>query len=52
MLGRDDLSVWRVEGSGAWEISAMVHGYRVSRVFYGYSKREAIRIYLREVDTW
>jgi len=29
--------------SGAWEVSDIIGGYRVHKVYYGYSKREAMR---------
>lgn len=31
--------------SGAWQIAAMVGGYRMSRAYYGYSKREAVKLF-------
>jgi hypothetical protein len=35
----------RVFPSGAWRLSAMVDGYRVSEQFMGYTKRESMRIF-------
>jgi hypothetical protein len=35
---------------GAWIISAIVSGYRTSRQFYFYTKKEAIRVFLDEVN--
>jgi hypothetical protein len=52
MVTRRDITVERVKPSGAWKVSAMVNGYHVWRLFLGYTKREAIRDYLAEVDQW
>lgn len=30
---------------GAWVISDIIGGYRVARQYYGYTKREAIRLF-------
>lgn len=35
---------------GAWVVSAIVSGYLTSRQFYGYTKREATRLFLDEVN--
>ena len=32
--------------NGAWECSAMIGGYRVERTYYGYTKREAVRLFV------
>jgi hypothetical protein len=29
--------------SGAWEVSDIIDGYRTSRVYLGYTKREAVQ---------
>lgn len=34
---------------GAWVIYSTINGYLVTRVYVGYSKREAMRIYREEV---
>ena len=34
---------------GAWIVSDIVAGYLVSRRFYGYTKREAIRLFKMEM---
>lgn len=34
---------------GAWRISAILNGYRVSRQYFGYSKREVVRLFKSEV---
>ena len=36
------LTAEKVFPSGAWRISGMVNGYRVSRVYYGFTKSAAI----------
>lgn len=35
--------------NGAWRVSDMVGGYRAERVFFGYTKREAMRLFLEYV---
>jgi hypothetical protein len=39
----------RLYPSGAWEVSDIVGGYRVARTYYGYTRREAVALYRREV---
>lgn len=34
---------------GAWVVSDIVGGYRVCRRYYGYSRREALAMFRREV---
>jgi len=34
--------------SGAWEVSDIIDGYRVSWVYYGYTKREALAMFRRD----
>lgn len=48
MLTKKDLSV-EITYNGI-NISCVVHGYRVSRKYIGYTKREAIRLFLAEVN--
>ena len=36
--------------SGAWVVSALWRGYRQARTYYGYTKREAIRLYVEEMN--
>jgi hypothetical protein len=36
------MSVTRLFPSGAWEVSAIIGGYLIRRVYYGYTKREAV----------
>ena len=31
--------------SGAWQVSAIVRGYLVTRTYYGYTKRDAVRLF-------
>jgi hypothetical protein len=33
---------------GAWRISDIVDGYLVTRRYYGYTKREAVRLFKEE----
>lgn len=35
---------------GAYEVSAIVSGYLVRRVYYGYTKREAVRCFVRDIS--
>ena len=32
--------------NGAWRVSDIVGGYRVERVFFGYTKRQAMREFI------
>lgn len=41
--------VERVSHSGAWIVSDIVGGYRVARTYYGYTRREAVALFRREV---
>lgn len=34
---------------GAWRVSAIVAGYRISRLFIGYTKRAAVREFKAEI---
>jgi hypothetical protein len=34
--------------SGSWRVSDIVGGRLISRVYFGYSKREAVRAFIRE----
>jgi hypothetical protein len=36
--------------NGSWEVAAIVDNHRKSKVYYGYSKREAISEFVREVN--
>lgn len=49
-LTQSQVTAWRIPLSGAWELSALVGGYRVSRVYYGYTKRAAIRWFVAGVN--
>lgn len=48
MAPRYSLSVSRAYPSGAWIVAAIVGSCRVSRTFYGYTRREAIAQFLAE----
>jgi hypothetical protein len=49
-LTQCDVAVSRKPHSGAWEVAAILNGYRVARVYYGFSKREAVRLFMVEVS--
>lgn len=34
--------------SGAWQISAIISGRLITRTYYGYTKREAVRLFRTE----
>ena len=36
--------------NGAWRVSTVYNGYLVSRVFYGYSKREAVVLFRQSLQ--
>lgn len=42
------MTVSKLTPSGAWEVSDIIGGYLVRRVYYGYTKREAIREFRAE----
>jgi hypothetical protein len=50
MIHQREVAIGRKPHSGAWEVAAIVSGYRVARVYYGFSKREAIRLFMAEVN--
>lgn len=39
----------RLFPSGAWRISSMIGGHLVSRVYFGYTKREAVAMFREEM---
>jgi len=41
--------VERVSHSGAWIVSDIVGGYRVARTYYGYTRRQAVALFRREM---
>lgn len=43
MLRQIDVSVTKNAHNGSYECAAIVDGSRVSKVYYGYTKREAVR---------
>jgi hypothetical protein len=42
--------VSRLYPSGAWEVSDIVGGYWVARTYYGYTRREAVALFRRELS--
>ena len=42
--------VERVPHSGAWVVSDIVGGYRIARTYYGYTRRQAVALFRREVS--
>lgn len=40
-----DISYEKAAGSGAWILSALHGGYYEHRTYYGYTKREATRLF-------
>lgn len=40
----------RVAHSGAWSVYGVVNGYLLSRTYYGYTKREAVRLWREEAS--
>lgn len=40
-----NVTATRIHHNGAWEVSAIIGGYLTRRVYYGYTKREAIRLF-------
>lgn len=49
-MSKYTLAVTKLFPSGAWEVAAIVGGYRLARTYYGYSRREAVKMYLAEVS--
>lgn len=41
--------VSRVAHSGAWVVSDIIGGYRVTRTFYGYTRGEAVALFRKVV---
>lgn len=39
----------RVHPSGAWQVSDIVAGYWVTQTYYGYTKRESLRLFREHV---
>jgi len=37
--------------TGAWRVSDIVGGYRIERVFFGYTKRQAMALFAEYVAT-
>ena len=45
----DDLNITK-DHRGAWLVSAVFEGYRHAKTYYGYTKKQAISIYLDEYN--
>lgn len=45
-----EIIVTRLFPSGAYECAAIVDGYWVRRRYFGYTKREAVRLFWAEVN--
>lgn len=46
------MSVEKLHPSGAIRVSAIIGGYLVSRVYFGYSKRQAVAMFKAEFPRW
>lgn len=49
-IKRKDVSAERAFPSGAWNVSAIVNGYLMRRTYFGYTKREAIDLFIAEAN--
>jgi hypothetical protein len=49
-ITRRDVSVVRLFPSGVWEVSVVYNGFRLHSRYFGYSKRDAIALFLAEVN--
>lgn len=49
MLKKSDLQIERLHSS-AWQIYTLLDGYLETRRYFGYTKEEAVRSYLREFN--
>ena len=49
MAERLTVSARRLHPSGAWEVSAIVCGCLTYRVYFGFTKREAVRLFRTEL---
>lgn len=45
-LSEKECTATKIWYSGAWEVSAIIGGYREHRTYYGYSRRQAIRAFV------
>ena len=50
MTRKSDLNVTHIFPSGAWEVAAMVDGYREHRTYYGVTRKYAVGQFLAEVN--
>lgn len=49
-ITHNDIYVTKLHPSGAFECSAIVGGYRESRVYFDYTKRGAQRMFYQEIN--
>lgn len=49
-IKQSEVIATRLFPSGAWEMSAIVAGYWVSKVYMGYTKRVAVRRFVTDVN--
>jgi hypothetical protein len=49
MIDKSELTIDR-NSEGAWRVSAIVDGYLVTRRYYDYSRRQAVELFLEEVN--
>lgn len=50
MIKQSDVIVNKNDHNGSYECSVMLDTYRASKVYYGYTKREAIRLFVTDVN--
>lgn len=49
MIKQADVSVTK-QANGSYECAVMLDSYRASKVYYGYTKRESIRLFVTDVN--
>lgn len=49
-ITHDDITVSRIDHSGAWECMALVDGYLERRVYFDYTKRQAQQAFYNEIN--
>jgi len=42
------MTITKLFPSGAWEVYSIIGGYLVRRVYFGYTKRQALRMFKAE----
>lgn len=50
MIKQKDVIVTKNAVNGSLECAALVEGYRASKVYYGYTKREAVRKFTTDAN--